>query len=64
MNTVHRPRRPRLAIVDLIAFVVLALGIGLTAAIVLGGAVLLASGGESPVLEQAAVMRIDTRFVQ
>ncbi len=64
MNATHRPARPRLAIIDLIAFVVLALGIGLTAGIVLGGAVLLASGGESPAVEQAAAMRVDTRFVR
>ena len=32
---------PRLAVMDLVAFLVLALGIGLTAGIVLGGAVLL-----------------------
>ncbi len=64
MNASPRPARSRLAVVDLIAFVVLALGIGLTAAVVLGGAVLLAAGAESPAMEQAAVMRIDTRFVR
>lgn len=57
----HRTPRPnRLAIVDVIAMVAIALGIGLAASIVLGGAVLLFSGGSSPVIADAATMHLAT----
>ena len=49
-------RSPRLAAMDLVAFLVLALGIGLTAGIVLGGAVLLLDGGGSPAVQVAVPM--------
>jgi hypothetical protein len=55
----HRNPRPnRLAIVDVIAMVAIALGIGLAASIVLGGAVLLFSGGSSPVIADAAAIHV------
>lgn len=60
MNTlIHHLRGPltaqrRLAVIDLVAFVLLALGIGLAAGIVLGGTVLLLGGGD-PVTVQGAV---------
>lgn len=44
---------PHLAAMDLVAFVVLALGIGLTAGIVLGGAVLLLNGGDGTAMQAA-----------
>lgn len=52
--TTATTRPSRVAAVDLIAFLVLALGIGLTAGIVLGGAVLLLAGGD-PTAGQAAI---------
>lgn len=52
------PRRNRLAVVDLIAMVTLAVGIGLAASIVLGGAVLLFSAGEPSVISDAATLHV------
>lgn len=52
--TTATTRPARLAVVDLIAFLVLALGIGLATGIVLGGAVLLLAGGD-PASGQAAL---------
>lgn len=45
--TTRAPRPGRLPIVDLIAMVVLAIGIGLATGVVLGGTVLLLSGHDS-----------------
>lgn len=44
MTTAHMARHGRLAVVDLIAFIVLAVCIGLGASIALGGAVILLAG--------------------
>lgn len=55
----HRSPRPnRLVIVDVIAMVAIALGIGLAASIVLGGAVLLFSGGTDTVISDAAAIHV------
>jgi hypothetical protein len=55
----HRSPRPnRLVIVDVIAMVAIALGIGLAASIVLGGAVLLFSGSSSTVIGDAATIHV------
>lgn len=50
----------RLAIVDLIAFITLAVGIALSTGIVLGGMVLLLSGGDSSMISDATTLRLDT----
>lgn len=49
MNTCTRPapRPGRLPVVDLIAMVVLAIGVGLASGVVLGGTVLLLSAGDN-----------------
>jgi hypothetical protein len=44
--TTHAPRPSRLPILDLIAMVVLAIGVGLASGVVLGGTVLLLSGND------------------
>jgi hypothetical protein len=66
MNIVN-PRtggRPgRLAFIDLLAMITLAIGVGLAAAIVLGGAVLLFSSTDSSTIGSAAAMRADTATV-
>jgi hypothetical protein len=63
MNIVN-PRtggRPgRLAIVDLLAMITLAIGVGLATAIVLGGAVLLFSSNDTSTIGSAAAMRAET----
>ena len=45
--TTRAPRPGRLPIVDMIAMVVLAIGVGLATGVVLGGTVLLLSGQDS-----------------
>lgn len=50
----------RLAIVDLIAFITLAVGIALSTGIVLGGVVLLLSGGDSSLISDATTLRLET----
>ena len=54
--TARATERSRLAIVDLLAMVALAIGVGIAAAIVLGSAVLLVSGGDSPSIAHAAAI--------
>jgi len=52
------PARPaergRLVLVDLLAMITLAIGVGIASAIVLGGTVLLLSGGDSPAIAAGA----------
>lgn len=56
MNATTSRRNDRLVIVDLLAMITLAIGVGIAAAIVLGSAVLLVSGGDSPVVTTGAVV--------
>ncbi len=62
MNVTNpRTARPgRLAIVDLLAMITLAIGVGLATAIVLSGAVLLFSSTDTSTIATAAAMRADT----
>jgi hypothetical protein len=46
-RTTHAPRPNRLLIVDLIAMITIAIGVGLASGVVLGGTVLLLSGDSS-----------------
>ena len=56
MNATTSRRNDRLVIVDLLAMITLAIGVGIAAAIVLGSAVLLVSGGDSPVVTTGAAV--------
>lgn len=59
MQKTPTPRRNRLAVVDLIAMVALALGVGLAASVVMGGAVLLFSAGhQDSVIADAAALHV------
>jgi hypothetical protein len=55
-NTNPTTSSGRLAFVELLAMVTLAIGVGIAAAIVLGSAVLLVSGGDSPAIGAGAAM--------
>lgn len=55
-NPSHPTNSGRLAVVELLAMVTLAIGVGIAAAIVLGSAVLLVSGGDSPAIGTGAAM--------
>jgi carbonic anhydrase/acetyltransferase-like protein (isoleucine patch superfamily) len=50
----------RLAVVDLLAMVTLAIGVGIAAAIVLGGAVLFFSSGEDHAIATGAMLHSQT----